>query len=408
MVGIVHGDIKPENLRIQPDGRVRLLDFGIAKHLTTARKFTANLFGSLPYIPPERIKQGVVNRASDLWGVGVILYLMVTGQYPFPGQGSEEIEARILSGRPPEPLPETVSPALASIILKALALDPALRYPSAAALAVALEACSGDNWDFPTRLRRVEELLGSQLPVTKHADPQVSPPTPRPHPAEGPFRFRPRTWLRISLPHQFDELPTRLAAEIGIGVGLIAALLLAKIASPTLMAAGFLLMLGAAAGLAWSGGPVLIEEPVQQDAPEDEDEEHEPSWSDFEDYTITRRLSPPAYARINYVDQGEEKVFWMNLDEITIGRRNPDTLLDLAVDASNAVSRLHVRILRVPETGEFLIINHSFLGTTVDGALLPPPDERTPLPRTGSPLGDRAVIGLAGEVFLNFQKLDRP
>ena len=77
--GIVHGDIKPENIRIQDGDRVRVLDFGIAKHLSQTRRFTVNLFGSLPYTPPERLERGAVDRHSDLWAVGVVLYLMVSG-----------------------------------------------------------------------------------------------------------------------------------------------------------------------------------------------------------------------------------------------------------------------------------------------------------------------------------------
>jgi serine/threonine protein kinase len=406
VVGIVHGDLKPLNIRIQPDGRVRLLDFGIAKHLTSTRRFTVNPFASLPYAPPERLDQGSVNQASDLWAVGVILYEMVAGYLPFDGEDGEEVENWIRSGSPPKPLPDSVSPALRNVILKTLAFDPALRYPSAATLAADLEVYLSGGIPAAQRaaLRRYADLQEFLSTALKPADLQVSLPSLPPRPAERSFRFRPRRLLSFSLPHQIDELPTRLAAEIGIGVGLVLALLVARIESPIVMAAGFLLLLGAAAGLAWGGGPVLIEEPARK-----EEKEHGESLNEGS-YTATRRpqgVPSPEFARIDYVEQGEEKVFWMTRDEITIGRRNPDTLLDLALDASNAVSRLHVTIRRIPETGEFLISNHSFLGTTVDGTLLPSPNEQSPLPRTWVRLGDRAVIGLAGEVFLKFQILSK-
>src|SRR3954471_942931 len=83
--GIIHGDIKPENIRIQDEDRVRVLDFGIAKHLSQTRKFTVNLFGSLPYTPPERLDRGGVDRHSDLWAVGGVLYICVAGYSPFRG-----------------------------------------------------------------------------------------------------------------------------------------------------------------------------------------------------------------------------------------------------------------------------------------------------------------------------------
>ncbi|HEV8580898.1 MAG TPA: serine/threonine-protein kinase [Thermoanaerobaculia bacterium] len=138
--GIVHGDIKPENIRLQDGDRVRVLDFGIAKHLSQTRRFTVNLFGSLPYTPPERLDRGGVDRHSDLWAVGVVLYLMVAGYSPFAGDDPEELEGKIRSGEPPLPLPEGVSPGLKKIIYKSLAFDPALRYATAAEMKADLEA----------------------------------------------------------------------------------------------------------------------------------------------------------------------------------------------------------------------------------------------------------------------------
>jgi len=72
--GIVHGDIKPKNIRIDMENRVRVLDFGIAKALSLSRKLTRNEFGSVPYASPERLESGEVNAMSDLWSLGVLLY----------------------------------------------------------------------------------------------------------------------------------------------------------------------------------------------------------------------------------------------------------------------------------------------------------------------------------------------
>ncbi|HEV7517151.1 MAG TPA: protein kinase, partial [Thermoanaerobaculia bacterium] len=132
--GIVHGDIKPENIRLQEGDRVRVLDFGIAKHLSQTRRFTVNLFGSLPYTPPERLERGVVDRHSDLWAVGVVLAAMCSGKRPFPGNTPEELEQAIRHGVPPLPLPVTCSPGLAHIVAKSLAFEVERRYPSAADL----------------------------------------------------------------------------------------------------------------------------------------------------------------------------------------------------------------------------------------------------------------------------------
>jgi serine/threonine protein kinase/tetratricopeptide (TPR) repeat protein len=138
--GIVHGDIKPENIRLQENDRVRVLDFGIAKHLSQTRRFTVNLFGSLPYTPPERLDRGAVDRHSDLWAVGVVLYLMVSGRPPYTGDDPEELEAKIRRGEPPAPLPAEVSPKLRKIIRRSLAFDVARRYPAASAMKADLDA----------------------------------------------------------------------------------------------------------------------------------------------------------------------------------------------------------------------------------------------------------------------------
>lgn len=138
--GIVHGDLKPENIRLQEGDRLRVLDFGIAKHLSQTRRFTVNLFGSLPYTPPERLEHGRVDLHSDLWAAGVVLYLMACGYPPYTGNDAEEVETLIRRGAPPRPLPEWVSPPLRKILLRCLQFDVARRYQRAAELRADLEA----------------------------------------------------------------------------------------------------------------------------------------------------------------------------------------------------------------------------------------------------------------------------
>jgi serine/threonine protein kinase len=138
--GIVHGDIKPENIRLQEEDRVRVLDFGIAKHLSQTRRFTVNLFGSLPYTPPERLERGVVDRHSDLWAVGVVLAAMVCGRRPFPGNTPEELEQAIRHGVRHLPLPAGCSPGLVHVVDKSLAFEVARRYQTAAELGAELLA----------------------------------------------------------------------------------------------------------------------------------------------------------------------------------------------------------------------------------------------------------------------------
>ena len=110
--GIVHGDIKPKNIRIDSHANVRVLDFGIAKALSLSRELTRNEFGSVPYASPERLESGEVNAGSDLWSLAVMLYEMVTGLQPYHGESTERLERMIRSGIAPPPAPDPCPEAL--------------------------------------------------------------------------------------------------------------------------------------------------------------------------------------------------------------------------------------------------------------------------------------------------------
>ncbi len=138
--GMVHGDIKPKNIRIDAHGTVRVLDFGIAKALSLSRKLTRNEFGSVPYASPERLDSGEVNVLSDLWSLAVMLYEMVTGMQPYVADSTEQLERKIQSGIPAPPAPDPCPDALRRILIKALEPSPELRYQSAADLTADLRA----------------------------------------------------------------------------------------------------------------------------------------------------------------------------------------------------------------------------------------------------------------------------
>jgi serine/threonine protein kinase len=129
--GIIHGDIKPKNIRVDSHGEVRVLDFGIAKALSLSRQLTRNEFGSVPYASPERLDRGEVNALSDLWSLAVMLYEMITGLQPYQGESTERLERMIRSGIPPPPAPDPCPEPLRRILMKAMAPDPELRYQSA-------------------------------------------------------------------------------------------------------------------------------------------------------------------------------------------------------------------------------------------------------------------------------------
>jgi len=138
--GIIHGDIKPRNVRLNRAGELKVLDFGIAKGLSLSRKLTRNDFGSVSYMSPERLDTGDVDVHSDLWSVGVLLYELVAGRVPFEAETTPRLEAVIRSRQPAPPLPAECPPALTRIILKAIAGDLRRRYQDAGEIREDLEA----------------------------------------------------------------------------------------------------------------------------------------------------------------------------------------------------------------------------------------------------------------------------
>jgi serine/threonine protein kinase/tetratricopeptide (TPR) repeat protein len=136
---LLHGDLKPRNIKVTEDDRVKVLDFGIAKALSLSRKVTRNDFGSIAYLSPERLESGEIDPQADFWAVGVLLYEMVGGGLPFQAPDTRRLEQRIQSGQPPTSLEGRCSPGLAAVIGKLLAGRPEDRYADAAAIRDDLE-----------------------------------------------------------------------------------------------------------------------------------------------------------------------------------------------------------------------------------------------------------------------------
>ena len=137
---LLHGDLTPRNVRLTSDGRVRVLDFGIAKALSLSRRVTRNDFGSIAYLSPERLETGGEMDATDgFWSIGVMLYEMVGGEPPFRSADTRRLEQRITSRRPPERLDSRCPAALQAVIFKLLAPTPGERYQSARAIRDDLE-----------------------------------------------------------------------------------------------------------------------------------------------------------------------------------------------------------------------------------------------------------------------------
>ncbi|HLJ59330.1 MAG TPA: PASTA domain-containing protein [bacterium] len=146
--GIVHRDIKPQNILIAADGQVKVTDFGIARALAaTTITETGTVLGSVQYLSPEQARGLGVGRRADLYSLGVVLYEMVTGALPFDGDTPIAIALKHM--HIPAPVPRRdgarVSEAMEGIILKALAKPPDQRYGSAAEMRADLRG-EGARW----------------------------------------------------------------------------------------------------------------------------------------------------------------------------------------------------------------------------------------------------------------------
>jgi len=136
--GVIHGDLKPKNIRLTRQNQIKVLDFGIAKALSHTHKYTTNLFASSAYCSPERLDTQHMDAHSDLWSVGVLLYQMLANRLPFDEENRERMERRIRSGSP-DALPDSVPEPLRRVVSKVLARDAAQRYQTAEALREDLE-----------------------------------------------------------------------------------------------------------------------------------------------------------------------------------------------------------------------------------------------------------------------------
>lgn len=140
-LNVVHRDVSPQNILVSSDGVVTLIDFGVVKARRRSTEDTSigTIKGKLQYMAPEQALGHVLDRRADIWAVGATLYRLLAGRPLFRSSGPLSTFKRLISPAPPEPLPSNVPPALSSIVLKALAFDPAHRYATAAELGAALE-----------------------------------------------------------------------------------------------------------------------------------------------------------------------------------------------------------------------------------------------------------------------------
>jgi serine/threonine protein kinase len=147
-LGLVHRDVSGSNIMVSYDGAVKLLDFGIARASTSSHKTrTGAIKGKIPYMSPEQCRSSSVDRRTDLWALGVVLYQLTVGKKPFAGDTDFAIMDQIVNRRcrPPSAVVRDYPPALDAIVMKLLERDLALRYQTCEELLHDLDAFIQQN-----------------------------------------------------------------------------------------------------------------------------------------------------------------------------------------------------------------------------------------------------------------------
>jgi eukaryotic-like serine/threonine-protein kinase len=146
--GFVHRDVKPGNVLVGRDGRVKVADFGIARAVAEAQMtLPGTTLGSVHYFSPEQARGEQATTSSDVYALGIVLFELLTGRRPWEGDSAASIAMARLSGPVPSPsgVRSGVPPALDAIVQQALSRDPSGRFPTAAAMADALDAFLADR-----------------------------------------------------------------------------------------------------------------------------------------------------------------------------------------------------------------------------------------------------------------------
>ena len=158
--GLVHRDLKPQNLLLRADGVVKVADFGIARSREGTQLTAAgSVLGSAAYVAPEQVAGGEVTEATDVYGLGAVLYELLTGRAPRTGSSLAELVAGTpLPIRPPSELVPGIPEALEQVVMRALAADPDARPASAGAFGEELVAALADEPTRPLPQRRTHRV----------------------------------------------------------------------------------------------------------------------------------------------------------------------------------------------------------------------------------------------------------
>lgn len=138
--GVVHRDVKPANILLLSDQRVKMTDFGISRLDTSALTQAGSILGTPSYMSPEQCRGEPIDARSDLFSTGVVLYELLSGTRPFTGRNVTEIAVQVMSGTPPDlrVLRPELPASMVAVVQRSLSKEPEQRFPSAAAMAAAL------------------------------------------------------------------------------------------------------------------------------------------------------------------------------------------------------------------------------------------------------------------------------
>jgi beta-lactam-binding protein with PASTA domain len=194
--GVIHRDFKPHNVILDDDGNAKVTDFGIARAGASEMTETGSIMGTAQYLSPEQAQGHAVTAASDLYSIGVMLYEMLAGRLPFEGDSAVSVALKHLS-EPPPPISQfrpDVSPSLESVVMAALAKDPAARWQSADDFAEALQAAGAQLGGEATLGRDTAAFAPVPLPAPMGETPAEAAAPPVIAPPAEPREERARRW----------------------------------------------------------------------------------------------------------------------------------------------------------------------------------------------------------------------